>query len=61
VMPRWTHYAKITSLRDLNLSFTTVSDRGLQRLAPLVRLRRLGLSGVKATGSGFEALRTGAI
>ena len=36
--------ARIATLRDLNLSFTSVSDRGLAHLAPLDKMRRLILA-----------------
>ena len=44
------------ALRDLNLSFTAVSDRGLAQLEPLTMMRRLSLAGIRATGPGFVHL-----
>jgi hypothetical protein len=41
---------------DLNLSFTSVSDRGLKNLATLKRLHRLMLAGVRTIGPGFSHL-----
>ena len=36
----WIRSLRIRTLKDLNLSFTGVSDRGLERLAPLVNLQQ---------------------
>ena len=47
----------LTSLRELLLNNTTVSDTGLRQLAELRNLRRLGLAGTLVRGDGFQHLK----
>jgi hypothetical protein len=50
------HIGKITSLEELYLDQTNVTDRGLSELTGLKKLRKLGLSGaVLASGRGLQA------
>lgn len=50
------HIARLTGLRELNLTLTPVSDDALKHLAGLTELRVLGLASTKCTGTGFAYL-----
>jgi hypothetical protein len=47
---------KLTSLEELNLTLTAISDDGLGQLSELIHLRVLGLASSQCTGSGFAKL-----
>jgi len=48
------HIGKITSLEELYLNQTIVTDRGLADLKGLKKLKKLGLSGALASGLGLQ-------
>tara|TARA_R110002072_G_scaffold303121_1_gene494539 strand:+ start:62199 stop:64358 length:2160 start_codon:yes stop_codon:yes gene_type:complete len=48
--------AKIPSITDLNISNTSVTDKGLSELRKLPELRMLHILGTVATGSGLDGL-----
>ena len=51
------HVAKISTLRELDLPMTSVSDRGLALLQSLTALRRLELCLTRVTRRGIAAFR----
>ncbi|NBV20582.1 MAG: hypothetical protein EBS05_01095 [Proteobacteria bacterium] len=51
------HLAKLTGLRELNLTLTPVKDDALKHLAGLTELRFLGLASTQCTGTGFAHLK----
>ena len=51
------HLAKLTGLRELNLTLTPVKDDALRHLAGLTELRILGLASTQCTGTGFAHLK----
>jgi Leucine-rich repeat (LRR) protein len=55
-LPLLTELAKTDHVRDLNLSYTRITDDDLTALAKLTRLRILDLSGCNITDRGVEIL-----
>ena len=51
------HLAKLTSLRELNLTLTPVSDDALKHIGGLTELRILGLASTQCNGTGFAHLK----
>lgn len=52
------HIARLTGLRELNLTLTPVTDEGLKHLAGLTNLRKLGLASTQCDGTGFVHLKS---
>ncbi len=51
-------FATFTTLKSLNLSYTSVTDAGIAELRVLTELETLCLDGTRVTGRGLEPLRT---
>jgi hypothetical protein len=49
------YIGKLTNLEELYLDQTIVTDRGLQELKGLKKLKKISLSGTLADGSGLQA------
>jgi hypothetical protein len=52
------HVGKLSSLRELNLTLTPVTDESLRHLAGLLELRSLGLASTQCNGTGFAHLKS---